>query len=242
MPARFSAFGREFSPSWPMTLATLIFLGVFISLGRWQWHRGESKQAVWDEYRRDAAPVSLDGRSLDALPRFARVTLEGGFRPEHQILLDNRSQHGMPGYEVLTLFVTSGGRRLLVNRGWVAFTGYRDQLPDVSMAPASEQTISGRIDELPVPGLASGRAPPATDGAWPKLTSFPTHEELEAVLDTKIERRILLLDANVRNGYSRDWSPPGLDPTRHFSYAIQWWGFAAVLLVLYFALNFRRKS
>jgi surfeit locus 1 family protein len=40
----------------------------------------------------------------------------------------------------------------------------------------------------------------------------------------------------------REWQPPGLDPSRHFSYAIQWWGFAVVLLVLYFGLNLRKVS
>jgi surfeit locus 1 family protein len=241
MPAWFSAFGRVFSPSWPMTLATLVLLGGFVKLGFWQWEKGEAKQAVWAEYRRNAAPEALGGRSLDNLARFAHVKLEGEFRPEHQVLLDNRLHQGRAGYEVLTLFVTPGGRRLLVNRGWVPFDGYRDHLPDVSMQPGAAQTIAGRIDELPVPGLASGRAPPSTDATWPKLTSFPTHEELEAVFASRLDRRILLLDDGVAGGYVREWTPPGLDPLRHLSYAIQWWGFAAVLLVLYFALNFRRK-
>jgi len=51
-----------------------------------------------------------------------------------------------------------------------------------------------------------------------------------------------LLDPQMPNGYVREWSPPGMAPERHFSYAIQWWGFAAVLLVLYFGLNFRKVS
>jgi cytochrome oxidase assembly protein ShyY1 len=135
---------------------------------------------------------------------------------------------------------------ILVNRGWLPFTGYRDRLPDVSM-PATQPDspplqIRGRLDELPAPGLASGRAPPEVSAPWPRLTSFPTTEELSAALGERIERRILLMDADVPGGYVRDWQPPGLDPSRHFSYAIQWWGFAVVLLVLYFGLNFRKVS
>jgi surfeit locus 1 family protein len=53
---------------------------------------------------------------------------------------------------------------------------------------------------------------------------------------------VLLLDAEIPGGYVREWSPPGMPPSRHFSYAIQWWGFAGVLLVLYFGLNFRKVS
>jgi surfeit locus 1 family protein len=58
----------------------------------------------------------------------------------------------------------------------------------------------------------------------------------------KTTRRLLLLDPKLPDGYVREWTPPGLPPDRHFSYAIQWWGFALVLLVLYFGLNFRKVS
>ena len=240
MPIRFSIRGRVFEPSWLMSLLVLFLLVGFIALGRWQWQRGEAKQATWDEFRRVTAAESLPGGNLDEAARFARVALDGRFEPEHQFLLDNRSHAGQPGYEVLTPFLLPSGRRVLVNRGWIRFGGYRDRLPDVSFAAESSTRIAGRVDELPVAGLASGRAPPPQDAGWPRLTSFPTHEELEAALGTKISRRILLLDPGLPQGFVREWSPPGLDPSRHFSYALQWWGFALVLLVLYFGLNFRK--
>jgi surfeit locus 1 family protein len=225
-----------------MTLLTVVLLTAFVSLGRWQWQRGESKQAVWEEFQKVLPAVPVTARDLDRTQRFARVVLEGHFDGAHQFLLDNRSHAGRPGYEVLTPFVLAGGERLLVNRGWIAFTGYRDRLPDVSLADGTARRISGRIEELPAPGLASGRAPPGTDPAWPKLTSFPAHEELQAALGVQLERRLLLLDPDMPDGYVREWSPPGVAPDRHFSYAIQWWGFAVVLLVLYFGLNFRKVS
>jgi surfeit locus 1 family protein len=242
MPIRFSAFGRVFSPSWPMTLATLVLLAVFISLGRWQWQRGEAKQAVWSEYGRNAPAKDLGTRDPDAVERFAHVRMSGRFDAAHQFLLDNRSHAGKPGYEVLTPFLPDAGGRILVNRGWMPFTGYRDRLPDVSLAASGVLTISGFLDELPASGLASGRAAPDAGNSWPKLTSFPSHAELERALGQKISRRVLLLDADAPAGYVREWKPPGLAPTRHLSYAIQWWGFAVVLLVIYFGLNFRKVS
>jgi len=225
-----------------MTLITLVLLTLFVSLGRWQWHRGEAKQAVWAEFERNAASVPLGTREFDSIDRFARLELSGTYEPEHQFLLDNRSHAGQPGYEVLTLFRTSDGRRMLVNRGWVPFGGYRDRLPDVSMAAGTPVTISGRIDELPSGGLSSGHAAPDSNATWPKVTSFPTHDELANALGAKLQQRLLLLDPEAPGGYVREWSPPGMPPSRHFSYAIQWWGFAAVLLVLYFGLNFRKVS
>jgi surfeit locus 1 family protein len=242
MPIRFYAFGRMFAPSWPMTLATILLCALFVSLGRWQWHRGESKQRAWAEFERltNAPPIDAPF-DLDSAPRYRPIRLHGRYDAQHQFLLDNRFYKGAPGYEVLTLFELTDGRRILVNRGWVPFLGYRDHLPDISLPRESLEpgiSVTGRLDELPAGGLASGRAPPATGASWPKLTSFPTHEELEAALGAKLQRRIVLLTGG--EGYAREWSPGGLPPDRHFSYAIQWWGFALVLLVLYFGLNFRK--
>ena len=242
MPIRISAFGRVFAPSWPMTLATVLLLAVFASLGRWQWQRGEAKEAVWEQFKSEQ-PAVLDAPiDFGAAPRFTWVKFSGAYDRDHQFLLDNRSHDGSPGYEVLTRFVLPSGRHLLVDRGWIPFSGYRDRLPDISIDPAKAETIvTGYLDELPAAGLASGRAAPPDDGSWPKLTSFPTYAELEAALHQKIEHRVLLLGPHSEaSGYVREWTPPGLPPDRHFSYAIQWWGFAVVLLVLYFGLNFRK--
>ena len=223
-----------------MTVLTVVLLVAFIALGRWQWQRGTARQATWDQYQRDSSAVEVPEADLDRVERFTRVVLTGRFEPKRQFMLDNRSHDGQPGYEVLTPLLLASGRRVLVDRGWVPFTGYRDRLPDISLADDSVRSVTGRIEELPAAGLASGRAPPSRDASWPKLTSFPTHEELAAALDEKISQRLLLLDPAMPDGYVRAWSPPGLPPVRHFSYAIQWWGFAVVLLVLYFGLNFRK--
>jgi surfeit locus 1 family protein len=225
-----------------MTLITLVLLVLFVGLGRWQWQRGEGKQAVWSEYERAAPASNISTRDLDSVDRFARLQLNGEFEPARQFLLDNRSHAGKPGYEVLTPFRLVDGRRVLVNRGWVPFGGYRDRLPDVSMPVTAPMVITGRIEELPSGGLASGHAAPDPSAPWPKLTSFPTHPELASTLGVSLEKRMLLLDDSVPGGYVREWSPPGMPPSRHFSYAIQWWGFAGVLLVLYFGLNFRKVS
>ena len=225
-----------------MTLLVVVLLALFVSLGRWQWQRGQDKQAAWAEFeRQDTRPTRVHD-DVDSLLRFSRVELSGQFDPRHQFLLDNRSHAGRAGYEVLTPFLLDSGARVLVNRGWIPSSGYRDQLPDVALPANEPRRITGRLDDLPAAGLASGRAAPTPGNAWPKLTSFPTHDELQAALGKNIAQRILLLDPEAPGGFVREWSPPGLSPDRHLSYAIQWWGFAVVLLVLYFGLNFRKVS
>ncbi len=53
---------------------------------------------------------------------------------------------------------------------------------------------------------------------------------------------LLLLDADSGPGYVRDWQPPGIAPERNFSYAIQWWSFAVLAMVLLVVLNLKRKN
>ena len=246
MPLTLS-FGRfRWSATWFMTLLTVAAVAAFIALGRWQWHRAAQARALDARFLAGADAVLEPGRadgSLGALPRYAQVRIVGRYDDAHQFLLDNMSVQGMPGYEVLTPLALAGGRTLIVNRGWVPLSESRRQLPDVRVAnPQASTTVVGRLDNLPVPGIALGHAAPPPGAQWPKLTSFPTMADLSAALDRPLETRQLLLNPAEPAGYVRDWQPPGMSPAQHLSYAIQWWGFATVAAGLYVFLNRRRAA
>lgn len=241
MPLHLPFGTRQFTLRWPWLLLTAAACTLFVNLGFWQWHRGEHRQAIWAAFQQVGPAVPATGRELLTLPRFTRVEVGGELDGAHQILLDNLSEGGRPGYEVLTPLKLADGTNLLVNRGWVPYTGHHDTLPDVALAPSGPVQLRGRLDELPVPGLASGRVPPAATGPWPKLTSFPTLPDLGQALGTTLAPQVLLLDPDSGTGYVRHWQPPGIAPDRNFSYAIQWWAFAAVALGLFVFLNLGKR-
>jgi len=234
------------SRTWPWALLTIAACALFVTLGRWQWSRGEHRAAQWAEFEAsESATIARDATATEiaTLPRFTRVRLSGVLDGAHQFLLDNISDAGRAGYEVLTPLRLADGTAVLVDRGWVQGSGYRDRLPDVALESASApRTISGRVGALPVAGVAAGRVPPPASGEWPRLASFPAHEDLAAVLPYPLAAGVVLLDPADPQGYARRWRPPGLEPARHFSYAVQWWAFAALALVLFVVLNFRRKT
>ncbi len=235
---------QGFAPSWSITVVALLSCALFIRLGLWQWDRGNARAAQWAKFARGADKVeALGARGLDEVPRFQRVSLVGRFDPDHQFLLDNRTYDGRAGYEVLTpLERQDGGRIALVDRGWVPFSGSRNNLPAVTLETRATVTVMGRADDLPTPGLAAGRAAPSTDSHWPKVTSYPTTGQLSAALARPVESRIVLLDPQAPDGYVRDWHPPGMQPLRHWSYAVQWWCFAVVTLIFWTILSRRRTS
>jgi cytochrome oxidase assembly protein ShyY1 len=223
-----------------VTCAALLAVASFIRLGFWQWHRGAEGQREWQRFARGAQEVrTLDSEALASVPLYQRVSVTGTLDEKHQFLLDNRSYQGRPGYEVLTPLRRAADLTLLVDRGWVPFSGSRAQLPRISLDTDAPVTLTGRSGLLPSAGLALGHAPPG--GAWPKVTAFPSMAELAGALGNALEPRILLLDPAAPHGYVRDWQPPGMSPLRHFSYAIQWWSFAALVLLVWVVMAVRRK-
>ena len=231
------AGGRAFAPSWGVTLGALLLAALFVRLGVWQWQRGEQRQAAAVRFAHGAdAVLELGTRAPGELPLYQRVAVEGELDGTHQFLLDNRTFEGRAGYEVLTPLARASGTVLLIDRGWVPFSGSRAHLPDVSL-PGGRVRLTGRIAPLPSAGLALGRAPP--QGPWPKVTSYPDTLELGNALGTPVAARIVLLDPAAPSGYVRVWQPPGLPPLRHFSYAVQWWGFALLILVFWAVVSRR---
>jgi surfeit locus 1 family protein len=229
-----------FAPSPGLTLVALVVAALFVRLGVWQWHRGVARQEEWTRYARGADQVQeLGSRSTSEVPLFQRVVVSGRLDSARQFLLDNRTHNGRPGYEVLTPLARAQAPTLLVDRGWVPFTGSRARLPDVGFDATGTVELAGRISNLPSPGLALGRAAPAASGSWPRLTSYPDMTWLASALGVPLEPHVLLLDPGAPFGYVREWQAPGLSPLRHFSYAVQWWTFAALALIGWLVLSRR---
>lgn len=232
-----------------MTALTAALCILFVYLGRWQWDKGIRRQAEWADFARGAdAAIVLGSHDVTRLTRFQHVEVSGRFDPARQFLLDNITHDERAGYEVLTPFELDDGRILLVDRGWVPFSGYRSELPDVRLdaAAAGPVALTGRIDELPAPGLSLGRMPPPAGNHWPKVTTYPDMGQLAAALGlrldhggsgSRLEPRIVLLDPTAKFGYVRDWQPPGIPPLRNLAYGIQWWCFAATLFIIWAVLS-----
>lgn len=231
----------------------LVGIGIGCTAGTWQLHRMTEKRqleasfAAGAEAGTDAAPKPLQRLVPDteaATSRYRVLELEGRYDPRHQIVLDNMSHQGQPGYQILTPLQTAGGV-VLVNRGWVPADGDRRRLPEVAVG-SEPRTVRGRLEWLPRPGLVLAASAPPADGHWPRRLLFPTAAEISALIDprggTVVRNYQLLLDAGNRDGYLRDWQPGGLTAARHLAYAVQWFGLALTVLVIFLVLKLRRTD
>ena len=229
----------RFNPSAVSTVLVLILLPTFTGLGLWQLQRADSKAAQFDSFRAQAeAPILTSLSGLD-VPRYARVRLTGTFMSSRQFLLDNMTHAGRSGYQVLTPFLPDNEERwLLVNRGWVPAPATRDALPDVELA-ARKGMVTGQLDLLPRPGLDL-KEDSSAQGDWPRVVFFPAVGELATQLKRPLYDYQLLLDPDQPDGFLRQWGPRSMAPEKHLGYAVQWFAFAVVLVVLYVTLNLRR--
>lgn len=229
----------EFKPRLLPAIATLVMLPVFLSLGMWQWHRADYKRALQKVYaeQSDTRPLSLTQALADPLGhRYFPLSIAGHYLGDRQFLVDNQFYQHQLGYYVLTPFLTDDGKTLLVNRGWVA----RGAANKIAVS-VGHQRLVGRVGTAPSKTFLLGENvyPGST---WPKKIQAIKLRDLSATLNTPLEPVILLLSPLAENGFTRDWQPQGLSPEKHMGYAVQWFAFATLLMVLFVVLNLKKRD
>ncbi len=211
-----------------------VFMPLTISLGFWQIDRAGQKQAIEEARLASYGALPIDETQLESAPLFARARIDGRYDGARQFLVDNHTRRGVPGYVVVTPFDTVGGRRMLVDRGWVAAPVSRSDLPD---AP----TPTGNVRIVGV--LWSASRTTADDSAWndgwPKRVEQFDGVRMSGEIGGAIPMEFRL----------EEDEPGSLEPivlgeemsaTRHIGYAVQWFGMAIALLVAYVVLGLRR--
>ncbi len=219
-------------------LLMLLGLLVFGSLGTWQLNRSGERRAELEAFA--SARTGMPVIGLEAVPvagNNRKVRLTGRYEAQRQVLLDSMTHEGMRGYHVLTPLHTEAGM-VLVNRGFVAGSADRSQLPDLTVGEEQRQ-VTGMAAPYFRRGLRLQDAAP--DASWPRRLVYPTAGELREMLDERLPDFQLLLDSSEPDGYVRGWRPYGMTPERHLAYAVQWYGLAAAAVGIWLAVTFKRR-
>lgn len=239
---------RRFQPSlWP-TLATALLVTLFFSAGQWQWNKAERKSALQQQAQtRGVAPVIRVPVALIADAQswhYRKVVARGQYEPEHQILIDNRILHEQAGYHVITpLRLENSETRLLVNRGWVAASPDRRQLPQISTPSGTIEAIGTAIvpsTRFITLGVEEKNSKTEWQGVWQNLDM----ERFGKAVSFPLQPVVVQLDPDNRTagGFAREWSRPDDRRQTNLNYAIQWWTFAATTVVFWLVVNYRRPS
>lgn len=207
-----------------------------ISAGLWQLRRLDERRRTNEQVRSrssDVVDLPVEGFTAaaeDAL-LFRRVRVTGEYEPENELLVRFRSRKGLPGFEVVTPFATDDGV-VLVNRGWVPLD-VGERWPDPQAAPPTgEVTIEGLLGHaesgpVRVSGRVVARIDPPRLAAAARAGDRPVYA-------------LPLLATAATDAFPAPLDPPDLGEGPHRDYAVQWFLFAAVGIVGWPVLLFRR--
>src|SRR5512141_1169972 len=162
----------SFAPRPVPTIAAILAITLTVSLGRWQMHRAEEKEArqAMLESRTAEPPLRLTGSVPSAEPLlFRRVHAEGDWLPERQIYIDNQIHDGRAGFAVVTpLRLRGSASTVLVNRGWEPRGTEYPRAPRVD-APAGPVAVDG-IATLPPARYLELSGETVTGDVWQNLS------------------------------------------------------------------------
>ena len=211
-----------------------------IALGNWQRHRADEKSAAATLASAAGleAPLDLADASSEADAVLYRIVRGSGeYDAARTMLIDNKVHGGRSGYEVVTpLRIASGHRYVLVNRGWVAGGPTRERLPSV-LTPIGPVEIVGRATIPPKRYLelttdtGAGTVRQNLD-----IDRFAAASGLD-LLPFVVEQADPVAPPD---GLLRNWPKPDFGIERHLSYMVQWYSLAALAIVLWLTLNWRR--
>jgi surfeit locus 1 family protein len=229
----------RFRPSlWP-TLAAAAGIALTLALGNWQLGRGNEKAALAERIKsanRDAliAMPAAEIRAEDV--QWRRVEARGSFEPKYAVFIDNRVMNGVVGYDVvMPLRIGDSERFVLVNRGWVAGTNVRSQLPEIA-TPSGMVTVVG-LATVPSKRFLELSTKVAEGNVWQNLVL----ERYRAAVPIAIQPVVIQQENDLDDGLKREWTPPDLGINTHYGYAFQWFALAAAILVFYLVTHVRKR-
>ena len=224
---------------WP-TLAAIMGVLATIALGNWQLGRGNEKAALAERAQaaNRAGLIELSGLEVGADDvAWRRLEVRGRFEPKHAVLIDNRILRGMVGYYVMMPLKIDGSERyVLINRGWVAGTNSRANLPQIT-TPAQSVRIEG-LATVPGKRYMELSARVTEGNVWQNLTL----ERYRAVVPIPLQPVVIQQENNIDDGLSREWSAPDLGIDKHYAYAFQWYAMAVAIVIIFLVCNVRTRT
>ena len=220
------------------TVATVLFVALVFSLGRWQLDRAQekqSRQALLDR-RVAEAPLQLTGMVPSAEPLlYRRVRAAGRWLPERQIYIDNQIREGRAGFHVITpLAIEDRREAVLVNRGWIARDAQYPRAPRVE-APPGRVEVEG-VAALPPARFLELTAHTVAGDVWQNLSLARYREAtgLEVL-------PVVVLASEPAPGLAPVRERPDAGAAKHEEYAFTWFALGATALALWLGLNLRRR-
>ena len=233
-----------FTPRLIPSVVFVLLMILLLSLGNWQLGRSVEKQALIHDRvaQSEASELVLSSKLVDVeKQRFRSARVEGYFDQGRQWLLDNRVRNGQSGYHVFSVFNAIDGQSVLVNRGWVSAGRDRLALPSLPV-PTEKVELIGHLDRPESVGLRMDQAEGLQNDQL-TVMQYVDVAEIAQRLGVDLLPYSLVLSEGQPGSLAFDWMPvEEITPEKHVGYAVQWFGLATALLIIYLGVNTKRVS
>jgi len=234
---------KEFNPGKPMVVFFLLFFPLLLFLGCWQVDRATYKTSLWNNMDEKKKLVPVEEVSFQEFSKeelfYRSLSIEGNYL-EKSFLLDNRMYRNKKGYEVFTPFQTNANRTFIVNRGWIL----EDKLADIYIRdPNTKLKLEGLLTPFNRFGLNLSDRNQKKEFNWPRVVQEITYTQTSK--DLKIENLyegVIQLSAGSKSSLEPIWKPFEFKASRHFGYAVQWFGLSLVLLISFIYFGFKGEK
>ena len=209
------------------TLVALLLVLLCLWAAQWQYHRGVDRHArntlIVEQSELPAVELNQLTGNVDSF-EWRAISIQGSFDDTNQILLRNRYNEGVYGFEQLTLFIFDQ-RKIWVDRGWIKAGSNATIPPQLQQTSDESVRITGRLrlDS----SLPQGKFFAVSNNAQRDLVS-----QLDARKGIQTEDFYVDLISVSDTAMNPDVPVelPELSDGPHMAYALQWIFFAALVI------------
>ncbi|MGV3072104.1 SURF1 family cytochrome oxidase biogenesis protein [Corynebacterium phoceense] len=225
-------------PQWVLlTLFVVVFSYLaFTTLAPWQLGKDhdivERNHEIEAAYESDPVPLTdaVTSTGEIANKEWTRVTLQGRYLADKEVLLRLRPVESGPTYQSLVPFETNDGLTILVDRGWVA-AGEGNAVPTIEPAPTGEVTLTAMLRTAERVHTSA----PIEDQGYTQVYSI-NPSQVGKLENLTLGTDYVQISHDDQPGVLNPIPVPQLDRGSHLSYGFQWiaFGIMAPLGLIYF--------
>jgi len=217
--------------NWFVVASIVLIAAGFIRLGIWQLDRASEKMALKTAMQQEQQKEAINIEDIvltrdGAIPNL-HVTLAGEYINEKSFLLVPQSYNGQLGFGVITPFrLRNSNRIVLVDRGWI-------------MVASGSQLNFGRVvgARQLMGQIHLGSSSPGSDerpdaSSWPVQIRRLDVNVISEILGEDLFPYPVRLNEDQPGVLIRHWPAVTANSNANISYAIQWFVFAAAIIIV----------
>lgn len=203
-----------------------------ILLGVWQISRGQEKADLINKAKKyNLNSAKYFTTKTPAPKQYSFIKIQGEYLPTI-FLLDNQHYLHNFGYNIILALKTQGNNIIFVDNGFIKGDITRTFFPTFKI-PKGLQKLRGQVYYPKIAGWSLGET---IEKLKPNKFVIENLDlkKLAALVNTKTLPFVLRSYPAKKDSLIHSWPIVTMTPARHYGYAVQWFGIALVITIVFF--------